>query len=144
MAGSELTALPSSFLSLTALRKQVRKLLPINSDRIWSEMLEQTEKAEEIAALHAQVSAQAKSLSNEVDRVKAKVYMDKRNSIPKPTEKEAEALRELDGHLHTLKDMQVEAEAGKQYMNDMARAFDERGNLLTQIRKLADAEASNQ
>lgn len=128
-------------LYLSDVQSQVRGLSSIRVEDTFAELSEHTLRTETVASLHAQTVAQVESLKAQIDRAEAMIYLSERQQIPKRSEKEIEALQDTDPDIVMLRDQLVEAQAARTYMDDMARAFDSRGTMLVNLRKLVEAEA---
>lgn len=128
-------------LTLSDVQQEVRALTMIRVEDTFTELVEHSLRTETIASLHAQSVGQVEWLKTQIDRVEAGIYLVERQSIPKRSEKEIEAIQDSTPAIMELRDALIEAMAARVYMDDMARAFDSRGTMLVNLRKLIEAEA---
>jgi site-specific recombinase XerD len=128
---------------LDARFEEIRSLCSIRVDNIFDELLEQTERAETVARKHAQAAGLYEFLETEIKRRKAEIFLECKARSPKPTEKEIDAIRDMDPELNLLRLKRGTAKAYKTYMDDMGEAFtDGRASLLANLRKLLSAEGN--
>jgi hypothetical protein len=127
--------------SLDEFQRQVRDLTPIRVENTFVELTEHINRAERIASLHATAVAQVERIKQSIDRVEAEIYLSHRQHIPKRSEKEIEALQDIDESVVYLRGVLAEAMSARVYMDDVARAFDTRGTMLVNLRKLIEAES---
>ena len=120
---------------------QVRSVTPIRIEDTFGELTEHINRAEMIASLHAQAVAQVERLKHDIDRREAEIYLHERQQIPKRSEKEIEAIQDTDESIIELRSALADAQSSRVYMDDMARAFESRGTMLVNLRKLIEAES---
>lgn len=126
---------------LADFQRQVREISPIRVENTFEELTDHIIRAERIASLHATSVAQVERLKQDIDRREAEVYLQERQQIPKRSEKEIEALQDTDTSIIHMRSLLAEAVSARVYMDDIARAFETRGTMLVNLRKLIEAES---
>lgn len=126
---------------LADFQKYIREITPIRVDNTFEELTDHIVRAERVASLHATAVAQVERLKQDIDRREAEVYLHERQQIPKRSEKEIEAVQDLDATIAHMRSLLAEAMSARVYMDDIARAFETRGTMLVNLRKLIEAEA---
>lgn len=131
----------STLMRLSDYQHQVRSITPIRVEDTFGELTEHINRAEMVASLHATAVAQVERLKHDIDRREAEVYLHERQQIPKRSEKEIEAIQDMDATINELRCALADAMSARVYMDDIARAFETRGTMLVNLRKLIEAES---